>query len=88
MKYPKLLSSSVDPQALSLTVKGVIVGAIPVVGFVVQLLGINLPGDVINDLAESVGNTILQIGAAVSAIMVVIGVVRKILVAVGWVKVK
>ena len=88
MKYPKLLSSSVDPQKLSLTVKGVIVGAIPVIMFLAPLFGVNLSDGILNDLAESVGNVILQVGATVSAAMVVVGVVRKILVAVGWKKVK
>lgn len=88
MKYSKLLGSSVDPQKLSLTVKGVIVGAIPIIGVLVQLFGVSLSGELLNDLAESVGSLILQIGSTLSAIMITVGIIRKILVATGLVKAK
>lgn len=87
MDMNKFLVSSIDPQKLSLTVKGVMVGAIPVAIFLAKMSGVELPEGDLTDLAENVGNAIQQIGVALSAIMIVYGGVRKVLVAFGVIKV-
>lgn len=74
MKYPKLLGSSVDPAQLSLTIKGVLLGLIPLAIAVAKLSGVTLlEGDLVN-LIEAVF-------AVVAGIITTVGAVRKVLMA-------
>ena len=72
MRYPKLLGSSADPQVLSLTIKGVLLGIIPLAIAIGKVSGVNLlEGDLIN-LIEAVF-------AVVAGIITTVGAVRKVL---------
>lgn len=75
------LSSSVDPQALSLTVKGVIVGAIPFVIWFAKLQGWSIAEGDLSSLADNAGIVIEQAGAVLATSMVIYGLIRKVLVA-------
>lgn len=85
-KYPKLLGSSIDPYKLSMTIKGLIIGAIPVLVLLGRLTGVDLDPGTLNDLADSAENTILIIGTAVSSVVTLVGVIRKIAVALKIIK--
>ena len=73
-----VLSSSIDPQSLSLTVKGIIVAAIPFVIWFSKLQGWDLPEGDLNNLADGVEASIQQVGILISSVMVVYGLARKI----------
>ena len=99
MKYPKLLGSSVDPKKLALTWKGIVLGVLTTASTVIlplaPILGWNISPDDFNNLTNGVGGffdsvdtLITAIVAVVAAIQIVKGTIRKILVAIGWVKVK
>ena len=84
--YPKLIASSVDPSKISLTVKGLILGLVPVIIFLAKVKGFDLPESSVTEFAETVGNVIESVTAALSGAMVIVGVLRKILVSVGLYK--
>lgn len=86
MQIPKIFSSSVDPQKLALTVKGLILGIIPVVLFVSGTAQINLGQQDLTSFADATFNAIIAVSSALSAIMVVVGIIRKILVKAGAIK--
>ena len=73
MKYPKYFGSSVNPEELGLTVRGLFVGLVPLVVFVAGQFGVDLTA---NSLME-----VVNLGlTAVSALIVFVGVVRKVVV--------
>lgn len=79
-KYGKLLSSSYDSQKLALTVKGILVGIIPLLVLVTGVSEMEINGiiDPLIDLIE-------KGGLIVASIMTLYGAIRKILVANGWI---
>ena len=81
MKYPKMLGSSVNSEKLALTVKGILVGLVPVIIILAKSFGVDLNGETVNIAINTLVNSITAIGLAVSAIMTFIGAVRKIIVA-------
>lgn len=88
MNIPKIFTSSADPEKLSLTVKGFLVGLIPVALLIAQTQHWNLGQDDLNAFVDSLSGTIILIGGAVSGVMAFIGIVRKILVKTGFMKPK
>lgn len=92
-KYPAGLASSVDPYKLSLTIKGVLTAIIPLVLTLAPFFNWSVTADDFKNLTDSVDGffkaveAIIVAGTAlVSAALVVWGVLRKILVAVGIIK--
>lgn len=86
MNIPSFLTSSADSQKLALTVKGILVGIIPLLLIVAQSQGWNLGQNDLNNFAEAVSTLIIAYGGVFSAGMVLAGVIRKIFVAVGLIK--
>ena len=80
MKYPKLLGSSVDANRLALTVKGILVGLIPVIVVLAKAKGFDLNPGSVSIFGQQLSDAIVAIGSAVSAVMVVVGVIRKLVV--------
>lgn len=79
MDLSKLLRSSADANKLSLTVKGALIAAIPIViGLVSLLFGVQLEVVDLSELANQVASLISLLGAVVSAVMVIVGIGRKI----------
>lgn len=76
-KYP-LLGSSVDPKKLALTVKGILLAVVTILVSVSGIFGTTLDATDLNTLVGSIQNAIVAIASAVSAIMVVYGGVRKL----------
>lgn len=66
-----MLGSSADPNKVSLTVKGIVVGLIPLAVVLLKQLDIEVTADSLLELVE------LGLAAA-SAVMVFIGAVRKV----------
>lgn len=74
LKYP-ILGSSVDYTKISLTVKGVLMGIITL------LIAFGIPTDTLElpALVEAITTLIVQIGALVSTLTILVGGVRKII---------
>jgi hypothetical protein len=76
----KLLASSVDPEQVSLTIKGVIVVVVPIIGLVLKTLGHQLDDNTLQLFTDALGNAVVLFGSAVSAAMMVVGLFRKLFV--------
>lgn len=70
--------SSVDPASLSLTVKGILAGVIPVALLVAKLAGVQLPDGTLNDIVQGITDLIVAIGGVVSVVATLYGAIRKI----------
>ena len=81
MALPKFLQSSQNAQALSLTIKGILVGLIPVA--LILLKAFNPEGEVVPDdlqlIATNIGDSIIVLFTLVSSVTTFYGVVRKFL---------
>lgn len=86
MTIPKILVSSVDPQKVSLTVKGFILAALPVVITIAGLTHLNLGQQEITGLANGIIDFIASMASLASAAMIVYGLARKMLVEIGAIK--
>lgn len=73
-----LVISSADPEKLSLTVKGFLVGIIPIVSFVLHFSKINLGDETLTSLIDSIVVLIQAALGIVAGIVFVVGLVRKI----------
>lgn len=76
-KVPALGSSS-DGEKIALTVKGLLVGIIPIVIAISGTFGVNLDLTELNTLVDSVVNVIISVSLAVSAVMTAFGLARKV----------
>jgi hypothetical protein len=74
IKYP-LFGSSVDPQKVSLTVKGILMAVITIL----VALGVNSEALELPQLVDAITNLIVQIGALASTGTVIVGIIRKII---------
>lgn len=86
MTYPKWLTSSVDPTALGLTVKGILVGLVPAVLVLAGVSHWNLGADQLNAIVDATVNVVVTASTALSTAMVLVGLIRKALVGLGWIK--
>jgi len=78
MNYHKTLGSSVDAQKLSLTVKGILIGIVPVIIIVTKGFNIDLNNDELKSIIDMIVSSIVQAGALVSVITTLYGAIRKI----------
>ena len=77
-KYPQL-GSSVNPEKLALTIKGVLLAVITIVVSIGGIFGVTLDVGELTTIVDSIQNAIVAISAAISAVMVVYGGIRKII---------
>lgn len=77
MKYPKSLQSSIDPNSLSLTIKGILIALIPAIIIVAKYLGYTVSQDSLINVAQ-------DLGLVVASVMTGIGLVRKLAVKLKW----
>lgn len=77
-KYPQL-GSSVNPEQLSLTIKGILLGIIPFLAIINSLFGITIEEEGLRGLAESIPNMIAGLWTAWSLVIVVYGGVRRLI---------
>lgn len=75
----KLIASSADPTQISLTLKGILVGIVPVVFILLHTIGAKIDQPTLQTIVESVTNVITALGTLVSAVMVAYGVIRKLI---------
>lgn len=79
-QLPKFLQSSANAQALSLSVKGVLLGLVPIV--LIVLKGFDPAGEVVADdlqnIANTVGDVIIAVFGLVSPFVTLYGLVRKV----------
>ena len=74
----KLLASSSDPKQLSLTVRGVLVAIVPLVAVVIRAAGGELDDSQVQLIIDNVSNAVFLFGSAVSLVMMVAGLIRKV----------
>lgn len=74
--------SSVEPEKIGMTVKGVLGALVTILLVVAPYLGIDLSGIDFNSLIRGVYEAIISAGAVVSALTIAYGVVRKAIVAI------
>jgi hypothetical protein len=77
MAYPKFVGSSVNPEQLALTVKGLLVGVVPVIILIAKLQGFELGNGDVQVWIDAVGSAIIAVGGAVSTLMTLFGLGRK-----------
>jgi len=82
----KILASSVNPEKLSLTVKGFIVSVVPILIAVVGLTHLNLGASDITALGDGIIVFVDLVAKIIAAAMVIYGIIRKIGVGLGWIK--
>lgn len=87
MEVPKFLTSSVDPEKLALSVKGFLVLLIPVIIAVSGMTQWNLGQEDLTLLVNAVGEIVFYTSSIIAGLMVVYGLIRKVLVAMGVIKV-
>ncbi len=80
-QYPKMLASAVDPYKLSLTIKGILTGLIPVVLVLAPMFHWTVTQSDFDSLTSAIQSIIVSGTAVVSGAMIVWGLVRKLLVA-------
>jgi hypothetical protein len=73
-----VLSSSVDPQSLSMTVKGVLLGIMPVIIMILNLRGIEMDNETVDLIVDTIVNIVFFGGSIVASVMALWGAVRKI----------
>ena len=76
----KFISSSANPEELALTVKGLLTALIPIVLAVSGLAHLNVGQEQVNEVITAVVSVVTAFSALVSAIMIFVGMVRRILI--------
>lgn len=77
MRYPKLLGSSVDPEKLALTVKGLLGGVATLILFYAKVKGVALTDGELQNIINAVGDIIVYGGALISSLAFLAGLFRK-----------
>lgn len=77
-RYPQL-GSSVNPEQLSLTIKGFLLGIIPFLAIINSWFGINIEEEGIRGLSESIPAMIAGLWSAWSLVIVVYGGIRRLI---------
>lgn len=78
MNIEKLLRSSANPEKVGMTVKGALIGFVPLVIIVLSLLGVNLPEGSVTNLIEAITTLAVAGAGFVSAAMILFGLIRKL----------
>lgn len=73
-----LVRSSADPARLSLTIKGVLVGFVPVIMAVAGLANIDIGSDRVSAIIDGVASLVQVALALVAMVMTAYGIVRKL----------
>jgi hypothetical protein len=73
-----IVVSSADPSEVALTIKGVLVGLVPYAISAAGLAHLNVGSDQINAIISGLATVVQDVLAAISAIMMFYGMVRKL----------
>lgn len=74
----KLFASSADPNDVSLTVKGFFALIIPLVTILLNHAGHSIDNSQVQGIEDAITNVVVLVSSALSAIMILVGMVRKI----------
>ncbi len=74
----KLITSSVNPKELSLTVKGILVGVVPIAMLIIRAAGAEISQEEIQQVIVVITDVVAALGTLVSSVMVAFGVIRKL----------
>jgi len=77
-----VLASSANPEEASLTIKGILVGAVPAAMFLIGLAHVDIGSDQVNALVDSVAQFVESFLALVAAAITTYGIARKILISI------
>ena len=78
MNLKALLASSSDAKQLSMTIKGFLALLVVPAGLLINLSGHQVDNEQLKAAVEAVGETVSLIGSAVSSVLVVGGILRKL----------
>ena len=70
------LKSSVNPGELSLRIRGALMTIVPIAGLVLKSIGSEIDEQSLKDVVELIGEVVMAVGTAVSAVMMLYGTVR------------
>jgi len=73
-----LVRSSADPARLSLTIKGILVGVVPVIMAVAGLANIDIGSDKVSAIIDGIASLVQVVLALVAMVMTAYGIVRKL----------
>ena len=73
-----LTKSSVNPQAMSLTVRGILVGIVPFAVIIAPLLGVPLTQEIADRIVDLVSQIVLNLWTFVAVLMTTYGLLRKL----------
>jgi hypothetical protein len=74
-----IVVSSINPSEVSLTIKGVLVGTIPTIMFLLGVIHLNVGQEDLNLLIDSIAAIVQLVLALVAVIMTALGLLRKLL---------
>ena len=77
----KFLVSSANPDAVSMTVKGMLLAFVPFVLLALNALGIDVGEGDLKAVIDAIGAVAVALLGSISSVMVLYGLVRKIIVA-------
>lgn len=72
----KFLVSSVNPAELSLKVRGALMAIVPIAGLVLKSTGSEIDEESLKKVVELIGEVVIAVGSAVSAFMMLWGMIR------------
>ena len=75
----RIFSSSKDPNKVALTVKGILAGLIPLILVIAGIAQIDLTAEELTGVVESLGSAIVAVWLAISAVITVVGLARKVI---------
>lgn len=74
----KFLASSSNPKELSLTIKGAIVAATPIIALIIKAMGGQIDNDTIQQFATYLSDIVFVVGTLASSVMMIVGILRKV----------
>ena len=78
MNLPKFLQSSINPEQLSLTIKGILIGIVPFLLWIANANGVQLAQGDLSEIVNLIANSAKEILTAISAIITTVGAIRKL----------
>ncbi len=79
MEKKKWWASSVESKELSLTIKGILIGLIPLAVLISAMFGANVPAGDWSQVVNGIEGLVIIIGSVISGIITLYGLIRKII---------
>ena len=78
MPTEKWYHSSTGTGNLALTVKGILIGVVPVIILLSRMGGVEIGADDLRPTIDAIEGVIIAVGVAISAVMTLVGLIRKV----------